>query len=217
MLAFTSLGCGSVLGQSREDAHAQADAVIAERRARDEAEQRRELALSLEDESRRKQRQDDAKSAAANEEKGRQDTHAARCAADRAQRVADTKRMLVEHLAWFDANRERFAYFKSHCTFVDTRGIKVTRERVKDGVILRSKSVGEAEELRCDAKPGRPKGIDDAWVDELSERVERTFSVPGSMTCNTADVEALGVSLNLDGDDRENMNKVLALPVVTPP
>lgn len=138
-----------------------------------------------------------------------------RCTSTRAARVLEVKQAIQEYVSWGKENEPRAKYFDAHCQVYDSRGLKVSREHVADGVIVRTREVGTEYDVKCDGAPGRPKGIDANWYREISEMLEigdAPLAGGDSHECAKLDAEALGTSLNVNRSDRVGRAKILALP-----
>jgi hypothetical protein len=133
------------------------------------------------------------------------------CAQDRPERLADTQRLLREHVSWVKSEKERLAYFDAHCEIYDSRGLKISRERVSDGVIVRSRQVGEERDVKCDGTPGRPKGIDARWLKTIEDRMNDSPTTGTSVHCALLDERALGASLVVSYSDPDQIKRVLAI------
>ena len=211
--AFVVSACDTLIGQQRQKAaNDEAQAIIERMVAQRQEEERKQAERQRHDVERREQAAAEAEAAKKRAAAAREAEHEATCASDRVSRVAETKRLLREHLVWLESEMPRLKYFDAHCEIVDSRGIKVTRERVPDGVIIRTREVGDAEDVKCDGAPGRPKGISATWVRDTTERVEMIIAVGASGACVVSDQKALGTSLTVSPTDRPAIDDVLALP-----
>jgi hypothetical protein len=140
-----------------------------------------------------------------------------RCDETRAARVAEAKQAASELAQWGKENVARVKYFDAHCRLFDSRGVKVTRERVHDGVIVRSEPVGREDDIKCDGAPGRPAGLDADWYWGARERIdsaERGVRLVYGLSADCAELDkaTLGTNLNVEWSDREGRARVLALP-----
>jgi len=88
------------------------------------------------------------------------------CASTRAERLAYLKQTIKDYYAEVKELQPHYKWITAHCKYEDTRGVLVQRERTKDGVIIRTKAVGEEDALTCDAP--KPAGV-------TQERVKRTL------------------------------------------
>ena len=215
-LALTSLllpGCAALLERDKHaEARAMSEALVEQRRAEDAASREREVERGRREEVARRAREAEKAAAKQREEQERAQKHEESCASTRVARLAQAKADLREHYEWVRANQTRLEYFGKHCEVYDSRGIKVSRERVRDGVILRTQSVGDEEDVKCDGAAGRPKGIDASWLSEVTERSELVVSPGISHICGASDEAALGTTLVITPTEREAAARVLALP-----
>lgn len=144
-----------------------------------------------------------------------QKTFVDRCESSRKDRVAQAKQEILDLAEYWSQHEARAKYFDQHCHVYDSRGVKVSRERISDGVIVRTQAVGDEFDVKCDGAPGRPKGIDAAWYREIMgwiEEGDRSIGDGLSGDCAKLDHEALGTNLNVSRSDREGKARIMALP-----
>lgn len=138
--------------------------------------------------------------------------HVYECDASRAERVAHAKKLIREFQSWLSSEKPRIKYFDAHCEIYDSRGVKISREHVRDGVILRTSSVGVERDVKCDGAPGRPPGITPSWLRFTKERLSEGTATRESNECLDEDARVLGVSLGASFVDEKTISQILNLP-----
>lgn len=141
----------AIVEQSKAGKAAQVEAMTAAHKAQSDAEAARKQAV--EDEKKRKE-----------EEVAR--VLEQECAASRPLRLTYLKQTITEYHAEIKELKPYSTWIEAHCKYEDTRGVLVQRERTKDGVVVRTKQVGEEDAQTCDAP--KPLGV-------THERVKRTL------------------------------------------
>ena len=155
-------GCVTPEERATRDANAIVEQARANRAAQEEANERRRH----EDQERRAAEKAAAEKAVADQKERERRALEDSCAQTRPQRLAD----LEEKIRDFHAEMKKIAphvdWLVAHCKYEDTRAILVQRQRVKDGVIVRTKQVGQENDVTCDAP--LPKGLTQEQADRAT-------------------------------------------------
>jgi hypothetical protein len=181
---------------------------------------REEQRLREREERRAREKTEADKAATDNKEQAERELEQS-CAGTRSERLADLKDKTRDFHAELKKLGPHLDWIEKHCKHEDTRGILVQRQRVKDGVIVRTKQVGEEYDVTCDAP--LPKGVtkemanratyfnsleaDDPLV--LYYSVDRNRFGQENSRCASAD-RAAGVDLFVKVTDMEAQKAILA-------
>jgi multidrug efflux pump subunit AcrA (membrane-fusion protein) len=187
----------SVAAQQREMAQQQAAY------AQQQAQQQAGYAQMFDEAVRERDEQQAAKAAA----------HKAHCESSRPRRLAAAQDAISKHVAMLTAVARRQDEITSRCSYEDTRGVHVERQRTSSGVIFRTREVGDPSELKC--RGGIPKGLKREHVDfvltygEIAE-TEVWRLAENSNDCIAHD-RAAGFNTEATLADLEALRAILAL------
>lgn len=163
--AFVLFGCGQLADRHKDDQAIvnemvkNANASAAERKAKNEEQVEHARQREAERQAEKDRRAAEAREQ--NEREAREQEKA--CNDSRPERLADLKKQIGDFHAEMKKLAPHVDWISKHCKYEDTRGIKITRQRTADGVIIRTKAVGQEDDVTCNAP--RPAGLTQAMVE----------------------------------------------------
>ncbi len=122
-------------------------------------------------------------------------------------RVERIEAMKAQINGWLELLKKHGDWIVKNCDVVDTRGILVTKERTPEGVVIRTRPVGEAAEVKC--KGTRPRGLTDEDLKMVLFTDAETRVGENNAACAKSDAVA-GVDFDIRATDIEAMKAMLA-------
>lgn len=112
----------------------------------------------------------------------------ASCEQSRPARLNDLQHRIKD---WVDFLTKYGAWTRDHCEIKDTRGILVSKEQTGEGVIVRSRRVGQENDVKCNGT--LPSGL----TQELVGTILQVRANPGTLLLDVTDGNA-----SYDAEDR---------------